>query len=146
LDETRRDDPDEGPHPRCNALGTFKDTLQADQITVDRILHEEQNKNSLSERRGRLFPADDQSEPVSVPSGPFEDCPSCSAENSLYRHALGGRSGPGYREAPFNLSYPKMLSSWYVLGPQVMYWAPRFVLSLWQTKEIHITEKRLLRG
>ncbi len=31
------------PKMREGALGTFKDTLQADQITVDRALHEEQN-------------------------------------------------------------------------------------------------------
>jgi beta-glucosidase len=33
-----------------------------------------------------------------------------------------------------------MLSSWHLLGPEVMYWAPRMVASLWNAKEIYLTE------
>ena len=34
-----------------------------------------------------------------------------------------------------------MLSSrWHTMGPEAMYWAPKFVQSLWNAKEIHITE------
>jgi beta-glucosidase len=33
-----------------------------------------------------------------------------------------------------------MRSLWHVLGPEVMYWAPRQTQSLWKTKEIYITE------
>jgi beta-glucosidase len=33
-----------------------------------------------------------------------------------------------------------MFSSWQVFGPEVLYWAPKFVQSLWKVKEIHITE------
>src|SRR5437588_680538 len=36
--------------------------------------------------------------------------------------------------------YPRMLSLWHLLGPEVMYWAPRQMQSLWKTKEIYITE------
>jgi beta-glucosidase len=46
----------------------------------------------------------------------------------------------GYREIPFNRSHPKMFSSWHLLGPEVMFWAPRLVQSLWGVKEIYITE------
>ena len=46
----------------------------------------------------------------------------------------------GFRPIPFNKSHPKMLSSWHLLGPEVMYWAPRQLHSLWKTKEIYVTE------
>jgi beta-glucosidase len=46
----------------------------------------------------------------------------------------------GYREIPINESHPKMQSSWHVLGPEVMYWAPRFLKSLWNPASIFITE------
>jgi beta-glucosidase len=47
---------------------------------------------------------------------------------------------PGYRAIPLNASHPKMQSSWHVLDPEVMYWAPRQVQSLWGAKSIFITE------
>jgi beta-glucosidase len=47
---------------------------------------------------------------------------------------------PGYRTIPLNASHPKMQSSWHVLDPEVMYWAPRQVQSLWGAKSIFITE------
>src|SRR5262245_1148523 len=47
---------------------------------------------------------------------------------------------PGYRAVPFNASHPKMQSPWQLLAPEVMYWAPRQVRSLWNPKEIYITE------
>jgi beta-glucosidase len=53
---------------------------------------------------------------------------------------LASEQNPGYREVPFNASHPKMFSSWHVLGPEVLYWAPKFAQSLWKAKEIHITE------
>ena len=46
----------------------------------------------------------------------------------------------GFRPIPFNKSHPHMLSSWHLLGPEVMYWAPRLLHSLWKTKEIYIAE------
>jgi beta-glucosidase len=47
---------------------------------------------------------------------------------------------PGFREIPINESHPKMHSSWHLLGPEVMYWAPRFLRSLWNPPSIFITE------
>jgi beta-glucosidase len=47
---------------------------------------------------------------------------------------------PGYREIPFNASHPKMQSDWHLFGPEVMYWAPRHVKSIWGAKSIYITE------
>ena len=46
----------------------------------------------------------------------------------------------GFRPIPFSRSHPRMLSSWHLLAPEVMYWAPRLLHSLWKTKEIYITE------
>src|SRR5262249_44000222 len=47
---------------------------------------------------------------------------------------------PGYELIPLSESHPKMLSPWQRIGPEVMYWAPRQVQSLWGVKEIYITE------
>jgi beta-glucosidase len=32
---------------------------------------------------------------------------------------------PGYHDIPVNASHPKMQSTWHVLDPEVMYWAPK---------------------
>lgn len=47
---------------------------------------------------------------------------------------------PGYREIPINASHPKMQAAWHVLDPEVMYWAPRQMQSIWDAKSIFITE------
>jgi beta-glucosidase len=47
---------------------------------------------------------------------------------------------PGYREIPINASHPKMKSAWHVLDPEVMYWAPRQMQSIWGAQSIFITE------
>src|SRR5262249_13738693 len=47
---------------------------------------------------------------------------------------------PGYREIPINASHPKMQSAWHVIDPEVMYWAPRQMQSIWGAKSIFITE------
>jgi len=47
---------------------------------------------------------------------------------------------PGYREIPINASHPKMESSRHVLDPEVMYWAPKQMQSIWGAKSIFITE------
>ena len=47
---------------------------------------------------------------------------------------------PGYREIPINASHPKMESSWHVFDPEVMYWAPKQMQSIWGAKSIFITE------
>jgi beta-glucosidase len=62
---------------------------------------------------------------------------------NVYRpgvYVLACNQAPGYREVPFNASHPKMHSSWQVFGPEALYWAPKFVHSLWKAKEIYITE------
>jgi beta-glucosidase len=46
----------------------------------------------------------------------------------------------GWREIPFSKSHPKMFNSWLAFSPEAMYWAPKFVQSLWKAKEIFITE------
>ncbi|WP_396657795.1 family 1 glycosylhydrolase [Microbacterium sp.] len=47
---------------------------------------------------------------------------------------------PGYRDIPINASHPKMQSSWHVLDPEVLYWAPRQMQSIWGATSIYITE------
>jgi beta-glucosidase len=62
---------------------------------------------------------------------------------NVYRpttYVLASDDAAGYRQVQFNASHPKMFSSWHVLGPEALYWAPKFVQSLWKAKEIHITE------
>lgn len=49
-------------------------------------------------------------------------------------------SAPGYRDIPINASHPKMQASWHVFDPEVMYWAPRHMQSIWGAKSIYITE------
>ena len=47
---------------------------------------------------------------------------------------------PGYRDVPINASHPKMEAAWHVVDPEVMYWAPRQMQSIWDAKSIFITE------
>jgi beta-glucosidase len=47
---------------------------------------------------------------------------------------------PGYRVLPESPSHPRMAAAWQLLGPEVLYWAPRLVQSIWNVKEIYITE------
>jgi beta-glucosidase len=47
---------------------------------------------------------------------------------------------PGYREVPFSKSHPNTFTSWLALGPEVLYWGPKHVQSLWNPKAIYITE------
>jgi beta-glucosidase/6-phospho-beta-glucosidase/beta-galactosidase len=47
---------------------------------------------------------------------------------------------PGYRTVPISASHPTMGSAWHVFDPEVMYWAPRQVTSIWGPRPIFITE------
>jgi beta-glucosidase len=47
---------------------------------------------------------------------------------------------PRYREIPINASHPKMESDWHVFDPEVMYWGPRQMQTIWGAKSIFITE------
>jgi beta-glucosidase len=62
---------------------------------------------------------------------------------NVYRpisYVLASDEAPGWREVPFAEAHPTMFNSWLTLGPEVMYWAPKFVQALWGAKEIFITE------
>src|SRR5262249_52315821 len=47
---------------------------------------------------------------------------------------------PGYREIPISSSHPKPRNEWLVFDPEVMYWAPRQMQSIWGAASIYITE------
>jgi beta-glucosidase len=49
-------------------------------------------------------------------------------------------TAPGYTAIPLPPSYPHMESRWLTFGPETLYWAPRQVASLWNVKDIYITE------
>ncbi|MDQ2833154.1 MAG: GH1 family beta-glucosidase [Acidobacteriota bacterium] len=49
-------------------------------------------------------------------------------------------SEKGYAVVPMPASYPHMFSSWLTIGPEALYWGPKLVASLWNVKEIYITE------
>jgi len=55
-------------------------------------------------------------------------------------YALASDQAPGWREIPFAKSHPTMFNRWLSLGPECLYWAPKFVQSLWGAQEIFITE------
>ncbi|OZI24224.1 beta-glucosidase [Bordetella genomosp. 7] len=46
----------------------------------------------------------------------------------------------GYTEIPTSLSHPRMGSRWHSFCPEVMYWGPRLVNSIWKPEAIYITE------
>ena len=49
-------------------------------------------------------------------------------------------SEKGYTVVPMPDSFPHMFSSWLYVGPEALYWGPKLVASLWNVKEIYITE------
>ena len=49
-------------------------------------------------------------------------------------------AAPGYTVIPLPRSYPHMESRWLTFGPDALYWAPRHVATLWNVKDIYITE------
>jgi hypothetical protein len=51
-----------------------------------------------------------------------------------------GQTSGGWREIPFAKANPKMFNSWLTLGPEVLYWAPKFVQSLRGQKRSASTE------
>ena len=46
----------------------------------------------------------------------------------------------GYELIPMPESYPRMVMPWLYIGPQILYWGPRFVSELWKVKAVYITE------
>jgi beta-glucosidase len=62
---------------------------------------------------------------------------------NVYRpiaYVLASDGPGGWREVPFAKSHPRMLNRWQAFGPESMYWASRFVQSLWGAREIYTTE------
>jgi len=55
-------------------------------------------------------------------------------------YVMASDDAPGYKEVPMNVSHPTMFSSWHTLSPEMLDWGPRLIQSLWQPKEIYITE------
>ena len=55
-------------------------------------------------------------------------------------YVLASASAPGYREVARSASHPRMFSTWHSFSPEVLYWAPRLLHSIWKPKEIYITE------
>jgi beta-glucosidase len=49
-------------------------------------------------------------------------------------------SPAGFAVVPAPESYPHMMSSWLRVGPQGLYWGPKFIAEIWGVKEIYITE------
>ena len=56
------------------------------------------------------------------------------------QYVLASEAAPGFTPVPFPASHPHMASSWLLLGPEALYWAPRHAARLWQVKDIFITE------
>ncbi len=55
-------------------------------------------------------------------------------------YVMASEDESGYKEVPMNVSHPKMQSPWHTFSPEVLYWAPRLTHSIWNPKEIYITE------
>ncbi len=55
-------------------------------------------------------------------------------------YALASDKAPGWRQVSFARSHPTMFNRWLSLSPETIYWAPKFVQSLWGGREIFITE------
>jgi beta-glucosidase len=57
-----------------------------------------------------------------------------------HHYVVAGENGGGFALLPFAATYPHMDSSWLRIGPEAMYWAPRYAAKLWNVKSIYITE------
>ena len=55
-------------------------------------------------------------------------------------YALASDDALGWRRVAFAKAHPRMFNSWLTFSPEAIYWAPKFVQSLWGAKEIYITE------
>jgi len=55
-------------------------------------------------------------------------------------YVLASDEASGWSEIPYAKGHPTMFNKWLTFGPEAMYWAPKFVQSLWGVKEIFITE------
>jgi beta-glucosidase len=57
-----------------------------------------------------------------------------------HHYVVAGENGNDFALLPFAATYPHMDSTWLRIGPEAMYWAPRYVEKLWNVKSIYITE------
>jgi beta-glucosidase len=55
-------------------------------------------------------------------------------------YVVASDRAPGWRNVPFASGHPKAAINNFPIGPESLYWAPKFVQSLWGAKEIFITE------
>jgi beta-glucosidase len=55
-------------------------------------------------------------------------------------YVVASDQAPGWRAVPFARGHAKAAVNNFPIGPSSLYWAPRFVQSLWGAKEIFITE------
>lgn len=55
-------------------------------------------------------------------------------------YVLASEQAPGWYEVPFAKGHAKTPIANFPIGPEVLYWAPKHVQSLWNAKEIFITE------
>jgi beta-glucosidase len=55
-------------------------------------------------------------------------------------YVLATDAAPGFRTVPFSPSHPRMAAPWHRIGPEAIYWASRHVATLWNPKQIFITE------
>ena len=55
-------------------------------------------------------------------------------------YVLASEKAPGWYEVPFAKGHAKTPIANFPIGPEVLYWAPKHVQSLWHAKEIFITE------
>ena len=61
-------------------------------------------------------------------------------------YAMASDQAPGWRSIPFAIGHPRMFNNWLALAPEAIYWAPKFVQSLWEAPEILITENGCASG
>ncbi|HLS82838.1 MAG TPA: GH1 family beta-glucosidase [Steroidobacter sp.] len=55
-------------------------------------------------------------------------------------YAMASDEAPGWFQVPFSKSHPRMFNRWLTFAPEAIYWAPKFVQTMWGAKEIFITE------
>lgn len=55
-------------------------------------------------------------------------------------YTLASTQSPGWSKIDFAKAHPRMFNSWLTMSSEAIYWAPKFVQSLWGAKEVFITE------
>jgi hypothetical protein len=58
-------------------------------------------------------------------------------------YVLASAQAPGWRAVPFAKAHPTMFNRLLSFGPEALYWAPKFVQSLWNAREICANGPRL---